>query len=174
VNEFGGRIMVASEPGAGSTLTLFLPVCPPPEPAPVPVEAAAASTPATTSRRILLVEDEDSIALLLQKLLGRFGHTTTHFANGNDGWKCLAERLSEIDLLILDLNTPGMTGLELADRARQAAFHGPIIVMSGRVAEEERPALERLKVDAVIAKPFTIETFSAALSSLGIATRRTS
>jgi CheY-like chemotaxis protein len=59
---------------------------------------------------------------------------------------------------------PGLTGIELAHRARALPYHGPLIVISGKITEEERAALADVHIDALLHKPFSIEDFQLALT----------
>jgi DNA-binding response OmpR family regulator len=68
--------------------------------------------------------------------------------------------------VILDLNMPGLSGLELASRARALPYDRPLVVMSGRVTEDERLELARLRIDAIINKPFTLEMLRSMLDSV--------
>jgi DNA-binding response OmpR family regulator len=78
-------------------------------------------------------------------------------------------RPGTFDVLILDLNMPGLNGLELARRARDLPFDGPLFVMSGRLSEPDRAEFQRLRVDRIIEKPFTLATFVSALAAFGLA-----
>jgi DNA-binding response OmpR family regulator len=64
---------------------------------------------------------------------------------------------------------PGLNGLELARRARDLPFDGLIFVMSGRLSETDRAEFQRLRVDRIIEKPFTLDVFVTALASFGLA-----
>ena len=65
--------------------------------------------------------------------------------------------------MVIDINLPGASGIDLLARARDLNFAGRVIVMSGRLGPEELNALERLQVDRVLNKPFSTEQFSSAL-----------
>jgi DNA-binding response OmpR family regulator len=59
------------------------------------------------------------------------------------------------DAIIMDLNMPGVNGLELVQCAWKEAYERPIIAMSGRITEDEQLALSRLHVHDIVGKPFS-------------------
>ena len=74
---------------------------------------------------------------------------------------CL-ERL-ELDLLLLDLKMPGMSGIELVERAREKAGRVPIVIVSGYVAPADREHLRKLNVAVALSKPVDLETLKETL-----------
>jgi len=86
---------------------------------------------------ILLIDDSAPERALLRIKLEKWGHHITEFSNGNDALKHLADNnLKEYELLLLDVNMPGLSGLETAQQIRQleATLNGdwlPIIFLSG-------------------------------------------
>lgn len=87
-------------------------------------------------------------------VLRRLGHTVTHALDGISAWKCLDGRMGEFDVLLLDVVMPRMSGSELAHRARQAGFSGPIILVSGLIMGIDRQALAMLGIHTFMTKPF--------------------
>jgi two-component system cell cycle sensor histidine kinase/response regulator CckA len=165
ITEAGGRVEMDSQPGTGSAFHVLLPIWPGTEaPAkPIPTRAAV---PATA--RVLLIEDESLVAQTVQAILRRGGHAVNHIANGVEAWQHLAADSSRYDLLIVDVNLPGLNGVDLVGRVRSGNFSGRILVISGRVSASDLRALVQLHVDRVLTKPFTAQQFEAALSeSLG-------
>ena len=159
VNDAGGHVKVESTMGTGSTFRVYLPVWPPSEPAPTPPPKPATGATA----RILLAEDESLVALPLVQALGRRGHTVRYFENGLDAWRHLAADLAAYDLLIIDVNLPGMNGVDIVERARKGSFNGRILMISGRFTSSDMGALTRLGIDHSLTKPFYMETFLAAV-----------
>jgi two-component system cell cycle sensor histidine kinase/response regulator CckA len=168
VTELGGCIDVNSIPGAGTSFNLCLPIRTSTEAAPSSIATPASSAVPSTAR-ILLVDDEDAVSNLVCEILQYHGHQVTMLANGRTAWDKLSTAPGTFDVIILDLNMPGLNGLELARRARDLPFGGIIFVMSGRLSESDRAEFVRLRVDRIIEKPFTLDTFVAALSAFGLA-----
>jgi two-component system, cell cycle sensor histidine kinase and response regulator CckA len=170
VSDLGGRIDVESTVGQGSAFHVCLPVRPLPAKAIAPAKPGVftVSSGPTISRHLLVVEDEDLISRLVLAFLRRAGHTVEHAANGHAGWELLSANPAKFDAVLMDLNMPGFSGLELARRARALPYSRPLFVMSGRVTDEERAELKRLKISAVIQKPFTNDELLSAFSAAGI------
>jgi PAS domain S-box-containing protein len=148
----GGALRIASEPGQGTTMEIWLPVAavqataPEPEPEP-PAEAAPSS-----HRLVVLAVDDDELVLLnTVAMLEEFGHGVLQASSGREALEVL-ERGECVDLLITDQAMPGMTGAQLAKRVRQRWPHLPIVLATGfaQLGPDEDPALPRL------AKPFTM------------------
>jgi DNA-binding response OmpR family regulator len=113
------------------------------------------------------VEDEPLVARTCVAMLKRFGHTVNHLTDGAKAWSHLVAGQQPYDLLLLDLNMPRMNGVDLVRHVRETPFGGRIVVMSGRVTEEDRRTLEGLRVDFILPKPFTPEEFTEALGDGG-------
>lgn len=102
-----------SEPGVGSTFTVYLPRVPEPERT---SERNAAETAPPHAATILLVEDEDAVRRLASRVLERNGYTVLTAACGEDALKLLEGGGGAIDLLLTAGVMPGMSGRELAER----------------------------------------------------------
>ncbi|HVW19706.1 MAG TPA: transporter substrate-binding domain-containing protein [Opitutaceae bacterium] len=161
VVEAGGRVEADSKPGLGTTFHVYLPIWPSNEQAaPVP-EAVRTQAPATAS--VLLIEDEPLVAQTVTAILRRGGHGVRHIADGGEAWRHLSEDLRSYNLLVVDVNLPGLNGVDLVSRVRERNFPGRILVVSGRVAMTDLRALVQLQVDRVLTKPFTPLQFETAL-----------
>jgi signal transduction histidine kinase/ABC-type amino acid transport substrate-binding protein/ActR/RegA family two-component response regulator len=165
VANFGGRVDVESVLGEGAAFHVFLPVRPVPVGPVVSGSAAADHTKGPArSLRLLLVEDEEAVANLVSALLRRQGHEITLASNGLDGWERLSATPDAFDAVIMDLNMPGLSGQELARRARGLAYHRPMVAISGRVTDDERAGLARLEITTVLQKPFTLDELREGLA----------
>jgi PAS domain S-box-containing protein len=168
VTELGGCIEVNSVPGAGTAFNICLPIRASTEAAPSPATIPVAATIPSTAR-FLLVDDEDAVSNLVCEILQFHGHHVTMLANGRLAWEKLSAAPGTFEAIIMDLNMPGLNGLELARRARELPFDGIIFVISGRLSEADRTEFQRLRVDRIIEKPFTLDTFITALAAFGLA-----
>jgi signal transduction histidine kinase len=149
VHEWGGDIAFTSEPGQGSTFSIYLPYIEPerePEGAPV---VRPANVPGGQPATILVVEDESGIRELIRKILLRERYRVLEAASAEEALT-VAQKQS-IDLLITDVMLPGMHGPELARRMQQTAPRLKTLFISGFTGEETVPAGAR-----VLAKPFTL------------------
>lgn len=78
---------------------------------------------------ILIVDDEQSVRRSLREFFEGFGYQVVTAGSGQEALEALAER--PVKVLFLDLNMPGMTGLELCQRLRQDGWGGCIYALTG-------------------------------------------
>jgi len=162
VTEISGRIEVESVAGQGTVFHVFLPMFAGKEPAETPV--VAKECPITGNSRIFLAEDEEMVASAVASALRRAGHTLTLETNGATAWQHLQDRLDAYDLLVLDVNMPGLDGIELAQRIRATGrYQGRIMITSGRLGSDDLRQISEAKVDCVLNKPFQINEFLGAV-----------
>ena len=150
VELMGGRIEVASELGAGTSFTIRLPlieVAPrlPGQPTPqrrIGDRQVASVPPAQSAHgtaHVLLVEDDATIAAVVIGLLESAGHRVTHAPHGLAALAALEQ--PGIDLALLDLDLPGIDGLQLArllrERERKNGNHLPLIAITARATGDE-------------------------------------
>jgi two-component system, cell cycle sensor histidine kinase and response regulator CckA len=104
---------------------------------------------------ILVAEDDDGVRQLILVALQRSGHTVLGTANGREAMAMLSREDVAIDLLVSDVNMPGVGGLELLAFARARRPDLPAILASGTNRWELPP--ERLEGDVtLLEKPFSI------------------
>jgi len=161
VTQVGGRVELDTEPGTGSAFHLLFPVWASEE-IPVARPPAPRRQPGTKVT-ILMVEDDPLVAGSVEAALKREGVTVVTLADGAEAKRHLVENHGKYQAMVIDINLPGASGIDLLARARDLNFAGRVIVMSGRLGPEELNALERLQVDRVLNKPFSTEQFSSAL-----------
>jgi two-component system, OmpR family, response regulator len=118
----------------------------------------------TTSKRVLLIEDDADIAEIVALHLRDEGYTVEHARDGTMGMRLL-ERQSW-DALVLDLMLPGMDGLEVCRRARAMERYTPIIITSARGSEMHRVLGLEIGADDYLAKPFSVLELVARLRAL--------
>ncbi len=116
--------------------------------------------------RILVVEDEAAISLLLTYNLEAEGYGVARAERGDDAEVMLAE--STPDLVILDWMLPGVSGFELCRRmrAREATRDLPIIMLTARGEESERVRGLSIGADDYVVKPFSVPELMARVRSL--------
>lgn len=102
--------------------------------------------------RILLVEDEPGVVLVVGDLLRSEGHNVESAGDGKTGLQMMTE--GKHDLLILDVMLPGMDGVTLCGRARAQGFTGAILMMTAKGMVEDRVAGLKTGADDYLVKPF--------------------
>lgn len=146
-----------SAPGAEEGVRPVVPEGAPraaPEAPPVPARAPAV-TPKEGTARILVVDDEPIILLLLEKALGLEGHSVVTASRGEEAAACL--RAEPFDVLVTDKNLPGPNGVELAALARAQNPDIGVVLTTGYATRESAVAMLRLQADAYLTKPFDTE-----------------
>jgi len=101
---------------------------------------------------IIIIEDEIELVKVLKTYLEKAGHTVQYSLRGDEGL-ALWEK-SKPDLLILDLNLPGMDGLDVTREIRKKS-EVPILMLTARVEEMDRLIGLELGADDYISKPFS-------------------
>jgi two-component system alkaline phosphatase synthesis response regulator PhoP len=102
--------------------------------------------------RILLVEDEPGVVLVVSDLLRSEGHEVESAADGKTGYQMITE--GKYDLLILDVMLPGMDGVTLCGKARAQGFTGAILMLTAKGMIEDRVAGLKTGADDYLVKPF--------------------
>lgn len=114
--------------------------------------------------RVLIVEDEAKMAGLLRRGLEREGFAVDAIANGEEAvWK--AEAVG-YDAILLDLMLPGIDGLEVCSRLREAGIWSPILMLTARDAIRDRVAGLDRGADDYLTKPFSFAELLARLRAL--------
>lgn len=144
----GGSLIISSERGSGTTVSLWLPVATEEEDA-IDDEHQGQSPLATSDQPlvILAVDDDDLVLTNTAGMLEELGHTVFQAGSGADAMRMLAE--GEVDLVITDHAMPHMTGAQLADALDESHPGLPVIIITG-YAELPPHATKRLRLD----KPF--------------------
>jgi PAS domain S-box-containing protein len=115
VRQSGGHIAVYSEPGRGSTFSIYLP---PTTEAPTPRPVAAGPAAANGTETILLVEDEEPVRALARRVLAGYGYQVLVAATAEEGRRLWREHGAHIHLLVTDVVLPGASGPELVRALR--------------------------------------------------------
>lgn len=159
----GGSVVIASEPGIGTEITLYLPSS---DEGSGAIEKKTA-TPVVEGKgqTVLVVEDDDAVRLLICEALTELRYTTIQ---ADDSIPAIAHLTSSrtIDLMVSDVGLPSMNGRQLAEVARQHRPDLPILFVTG-YAENAATKAGFLGTNMdMIAKPFAVETLSTKVNEL--------
>jgi PAS domain S-box-containing protein len=157
----GGAMLLASRPGAGTTVELFLPRTTETVTEASSAGGPTATEPAARGLRILLVDDDPLVLAGTCGMLEELGHTCALAATSAEEALEALRRGEPFDLLLTDHVMPGMSGVQLATQARALRAELPILLASGFAELHEVQGLEwpRLR------KPYTLADLSAAVAA---------
>ena len=116
------------------------------------------------SSRILVVEDEAGVLLVLSDLLKTEGYEIQTARDGHDGLRRAGE--TRFDLLILDVMLPGLTGFQLCQAVRERGFDGAILMLTARGEVRDRVRGLGAGADDYLIKPFDPDELLARVRAL--------
>ncbi|HUR55178.1 MAG TPA: MASE1 domain-containing protein [Gemmataceae bacterium] len=176
-----GGISVASKPGAGTVVTVYLPVCEPdartapevtsehdtPPTITVPVrtppqvehpqptrEVPERAAPA--QRKVLVVDDEDSVRRVAQLMLEQLGYAVTTASDGVEAVEVFTREPDSIQAVLLDMTMPRMDGAEVLAAIREIEPRVPVVLCSGFTEDAIPTHLSSGGVTGFLQKPFTM------------------
>ncbi|MEA3360720.1 MAG: ATP-binding protein, partial [Thermodesulfobacteriota bacterium] len=166
INKHDGHISVQSNPGKGTTFTIYLPAV-------SPGETTAPKVPHTSSAvkaaRIMVMDDEEMIRDLVKAQLTRLGHEAVLVADGEQAineYQKLQDSGTPVDLVIMDLTIPGgMGGQEAGKRLLQVDPRAKIIVASGYSNDPVMAGYREYGFCAAVAKPFDLAELRKGIES---------
>jgi len=131
------------------------------------VLALVAQIQQISTHRALVVEDNEHVAYTLEFILRRAGYDVIPIANGRDA-QAAFHNLVPVDVILLDLMLPYVSGYQLLQEVREDALwqHVPVLVLSGKVLEEDIVKALDLGANDYVTKPFRPEELLARLRRL--------
>jgi two-component system, cell cycle sensor histidine kinase and response regulator CckA len=193
VQVHGGAIEVDSEPGRGTTFTLYFPAAPDipavasgESPFPIASEpgtmlskpslpppdtclsnlCAMADDSSQVPHHILYLDDDDTLVFLVRRLLERRGYRVTAFTSQTQAIDAVRADPDGFQLLLTDFNMPGMSGLEVAKAALAINPLLPVAVASGYITDELQAEAKAAGVREVVFKTDAVEAFCEVVARL--------
>ncbi len=114
---------------------------------------------------ILLVEDEPSLAAHVVRALTRAGHDAAHAGDGPAGLK--AAQSGRYDIVVLDVNLPGLDGFEVLKRLKKCGSSTRVLMLTARSEVGDRVQGLKSGADDYLTKPFAMEELLARVEALG-------
>jgi PAS domain S-box-containing protein len=146
-----GAVVVDSEPARGTAFHVYL--------RSVPEELSRPGA----GQHLMLVDDHPGMARVSARLLETLGYRTTVFDDPREALKAFRATPTGFDAVLTDLSMPQMSGEDFTRSLRELRPEVPVIVSSGMASELDDAARQRLRINAVLVKPWRLEEAVAAL-----------
>jgi PAS domain S-box-containing protein len=161
-----GGILVENDELGGARFVIALPLT---RSAPAPVSERAIA--ATHTGTVLVIDDEDPVRQVAAALLEDLGHIIIEARDGNEGIAVYRERQAEIDVVIIDMEMPGLRGTDCV-RELLRIDPGVYAILCSGFAREDGGSWQEAGFKAAIAKPYRMTDLQAAVE-LGLSFRKT-
>ncbi len=169
VRKMGGQIVIESELGMGTSITARVPlrIAPPLAEQPARPEVFELTAPAGVALNVLVVDDQPSNVLLLQRQLQKLGHRVACACNGAEALKLVEEQ--RFDVVVCDCAMPVMDGYAFARTLRQRGDASATLPILGYTAGAHEAEIERAKaagMDQILIKPVSLGSLGRAIDEV--------
>lgn len=114
--------------------------------------------------RILLIEDDEATADMVEQVLTEFNHVVDTVTNGDEGLEYLTHQ--HYDLSIIDWGLPGLSGVEICERYRKEGGKTPLLFLTGQQEVSRKVQAFDLGADDYLCKPFSVDELLARVNAL--------
>ncbi len=163
VKKHRGVVMVNSEPEEGTQISLLFPAS---ESQEFPEQGGHSGLVIGGGRRVLLVDDEVSLAKVGRLMLERMGFSVDMHGTSTGAWEAFEADPKRYDLVMTDQTMPQMTGLELSGRILKIRPEIPVILVTGFHAAASPERVRQEGLAKMLMKPYTIQALSEALKEV--------
>ena len=154
VKRHGGFIRIDSDPNSGTTIRMYLPSA---DAVQERMESDEHAGAPGGSETILLVEDEEAIRTMAERILRRYGYAVVTAEDGDEALQILRDGTSDVDLVVSDVIMPKVSGGELYRRVQEGRSQPPFLFTTGYPADEVEVADLRHEEVPLLQKPWTAE-----------------
>jgi PAS domain S-box-containing protein len=154
-----GAITVDSKPGKGTRFDIYIPA----SQKPVKKEDSPTVEVVRGAGTVLLVEDQPAVAETAQEMLEALGYSVHVAGSGSEALEIFTRHRERVDLVILDMIMPGLSGSDTYDRLKEMDPGIKVILSSGYSIEGQAARILEKGCNAFIQKPFTVTELSAKL-----------
>ncbi|ACN14679.1 sensory box histidine kinase/response regulator [Desulforapulum autotrophicum HRM2] len=162
VKGHNGFIHCSSKPGHGTTFKIYWPAMPERD---TDKTVFSQATPQGGSNTILIVDDDSGIREMTAKMLRSFGYTTLTAANGEEALAIYSDKGNSIDLILLDVNMPGMDGYQCMQELLSQNPKVRILIASGYSALVQTKEVMQAGATGFIGKPYKLLELKTAVRS---------
>jgi PAS domain S-box-containing protein len=162
IGQHQGRIGVETAVGAGTTITIYLPILSNYQPITPPEEKA--KLPQGNLEPVLVVEDSYSVREALRTILEMLNYTVVSASNGREALELLSQPDNQIALVLSDVVMPEMGGIQLLRTLRQRGNRIPLILLSGYPRYDNMEELLQEGLNAWLVKPPNLEKLAQAVA----------
>ncbi len=165
IERMGGKIFVESEKGVGSEFSFTIPYRPAGRSGIKARFHEPVSSPVNwTSKKCLLVDDNKDVLLYLNRILLDTGVGIITARSGPEALEII-RRIPDIDVILLDMQMPGMNGIEATREIRKIRKNLPIIAQTAFIFEDDRDIIIEAGCDACLIKPIRKDHLLSAMAS---------
>jgi CheY-like chemotaxis protein len=161
-----GRLEILSEPGKGTRVMMRFPVCEGQLQGPEPSRPAVALAP-RGAMKVLLVDDDELIQISMQAILETLGHRVDIAQSGEEALARLGTGL-EVDVVILDMNMPGLGGAGTLPLLRTLRPALPVLLATGRTDQTALNLASAHPGVLLLPKPFGMKELQKHFEAIGL------
>lgn len=160
VSRNGGALNAYSEKGRGTVFHVYFPLAPVErvEELPLPAEPVAG-----TGERILYVDDDEALVLMMSRMLHRLNYEVEGFEDPREALATFRADPMRFDLVITDMSMPQIDGPDLVRAMQAIRPNVPIVMVTGYIRPDDLGKAEELGIQELILKPNTVHEMGAAL-----------